>query len=74
MQKSKQQKRAKIGKKKIIEHQMKELMEIEYLKQKHNKPWVADFRDEWTNNPYVKFNKQHISTSKHTQNHNQRQK
>ncbi|MDK2804610.1 MAG: hypothetical protein PWR23_1618 [Peptostreptococcaceae bacterium] len=32
-----------------------------YLKQKHNKPWVADFRDEWTNNPYVKFNKQHIS-------------
>ena len=36
MQKSKQQKRAKIGKKKIIEHQMRELMEIEYLKQKHN--------------------------------------
>lgn len=36
MQKSKQQKRVKIGKKKIIEHQMKELMEIEYLRQKHN--------------------------------------
>lgn len=31
-----------------------------YLKQKYNKPWVADFRDEWTNNPYVEFNKNHI--------------
>lgn len=25
-----------------------------YLKQKYNIPWVADFRDEWTNNPYMK--------------------
>lgn len=24
-----------------------------YLKKKHNLPWVADFRDEWTNNPYA---------------------
>lgn len=23
-----------------------------YLKNNHNKAWVADFRDEWTNNPY----------------------
>ena len=23
-----------------------------YLKQKYNIPWVADFRDEWVNNPY----------------------
>lgn len=23
-----------------------------YLKKKYNKPWVAEFRDEWTNNPY----------------------
>lgn len=24
-----------------------------YLKKKYNLPWVADFRDEWTNSPYV---------------------
>ena len=26
-----------------------------YLKMKYNIPWVADFRDEWTNNPYIDF-------------------
>lgn len=31
-----------------------------YLKQKYNKPWVADFRDEWTNNPYIEFDKNNI--------------
>lgn len=31
-----------------------------YLKTRYNKPWVADFRDEWTNNPYVNYNEQHI--------------
>ncbi|HAR85854.1 MAG TPA: hypothetical protein DCR69_08980, partial [Clostridium sp.] len=31
-----------------------------YLKQKYDKPWVADFRDEWTNNPYVNFDKNSI--------------
>ncbi|MEJ6949856.1 glycosyltransferase family protein [Natronospora cellulosivora (SeqCode)] len=25
-----------------------------YLKEKYQKAWVADFRDEWTNHPYVK--------------------
>lgn len=29
-----------------------------FLKEKFNKPWVCDFRDEWTNNPYAEFNKQ----------------
>lgn len=24
-----------------------------YLKDEYKKPWVADFRDEWTNNPYI---------------------
>lgn len=24
-----------------------------HLKYKYNKPWIADFRDEWTNNPYA---------------------
>jgi FkbM family methyltransferase len=28
-----------------------------YLKSKYNKPWVADFRDEWTNNPYANYDK-----------------
>lgn len=28
-----------------------------YLKKKYNKPWVADFRDEWTNNPYLETDK-----------------
>jgi len=32
-----------------------------YLKQKYNKPWVADFRDEWTNNPYVNYDRSSIS-------------
>ncbi|GEM_PF-86019 len=31
-----------------------------YLKQKYNIHWVADFRDEWTNNPYVNFDKNSI--------------
>lgn len=26
-----------------------------YLKKKYNIPWVADFRDEWLNNPYSDF-------------------
>lgn len=32
-----------------------------YLKNNHNKAWVADFRDEWTNNPYYnnEFNIRH---------------
>ena len=28
-----------------------------YLKEKHKLPWVADFRDEWTNNPYLSSSK-----------------
>lgn len=31
-----------------------------YLKMKYNIPWVADFRDEWTNNPYIDFDKDNI--------------
>ena len=31
------------------------------LKQKYNIPWIADFRDEWTNNPYSKFNEESLS-------------
>jgi|LSQX01.2.fsa_nt_gb UDP-N-acetyl-D-glucosamine dehydrogenase len=31
-----------------------------YLKKEYNKPWVADFRDEWTNNPMIKPNKKNI--------------
>lgn len=31
-----------------------------YLKQRYNKPWVVDFRDEWTNNPYANFDKNSI--------------
>lgn len=27
-----------------------------YLKKEFNLPWVTDFRDEWTNNPYYNFN------------------
>lgn len=30
------------------------------LKQKYDIPWVADFRDEWTNNPYVEYDKKSI--------------
>lgn len=26
-----------------------------FLKNRHNKPWVVDFRDEWTNNPYAEY-------------------
>lgn len=32
-----------------------------YLKKQFSKPWVADFRDEWTNNPYFKFDRKGIS-------------
>ncbi|TCJ06386.1 methyltransferase domain-containing protein [Cytobacillus praedii] len=28
-----------------------------FLKDRYKKPWVADFRDEWTNNPYAEYNK-----------------
>lgn len=28
-----------------------------YLKKKYNKPWVADFRDAWTQNPYTGYDK-----------------
>lgn len=28
------------------------------LKKEFNKPWVADFRDEWTNNPYAEYDPQ----------------
>ncbi len=31
-----------------------------YLKLLHNISWLADFRDEWTNNPYVNFDKESI--------------
>lgn len=31
-----------------------------YLKKKYKLPWVTDFRDEWTNNPYYSFNEQDI--------------
>lgn len=29
-----------------------------FLKKKYDKPWVVDFRDEWTNNPYAEYNKE----------------
>lgn len=32
-----------------------------YLKKRFDMPWVADFRDEWTNNSYVNFDKKNIS-------------
>lgn len=28
-----------------------------FLRKKYNLPWVADFRDEWTNNPYISLDK-----------------
>ncbi|MCI9576559.1 MAG: methyltransferase domain-containing protein [Clostridiales bacterium] len=28
-----------------------------YFKKKYGMPWVADFRDEWTNNPYANFDR-----------------
>ena len=28
-----------------------------YLKKRYKLPWVADFRDEWTNNPFAKYDK-----------------
>ncbi|MEG6612754.1 glycosyltransferase [Pseudoclostridium thermosuccinogenes] len=31
-----------------------------FLKQHYNKPWVADFRDEWSNNCYARRNKNDI--------------
>lgn len=31
-----------------------------FLKDRFNKLWVCDFRDEWTNNPYVNFDKKNI--------------
>lgn len=32
-----------------------------FLKDRFNKPWVCDFRDEWTNNPYANFDKNNIT-------------
>lgn len=32
-----------------------------YLKEKYRKPWVVDFRDEWTNHPYAVFDRESIS-------------
>lgn len=29
-----------------------------YLQEKYNIPWVADYRDEWTGNPYAKMDEQ----------------
>lgn len=31
-----------------------------YLKRWYDIPWIADFRDEWTNNPYAKSDKENI--------------
>ncbi|WP_125154756.1 glycosyltransferase [Clostridium rectalis] len=31
-----------------------------FLKEKYDKPWVCDFRDEWTNNPYANFDKNYL--------------
>jgi glycosyltransferase involved in cell wall biosynthesis len=31
-----------------------------FLKKNFNKPWVADFRDAWTKNPYTNYDKQSI--------------
>ncbi|AZO94023.1 glycosyltransferase [Halocella sp. SP3-1] len=31
-----------------------------HIKKLYKKPWVADFRDEWTNNPYYNYNKDSI--------------
>ncbi|SHF90477.1 glycosyltransferase [Ornithinibacillus halophilus] len=31
-----------------------------YLKQQYLKPWVADFRDEWSNNPYFNYDENNI--------------
>lgn len=29
----------------------------EYIKKKYHVPWVADFRDQWMNNPYIDYDK-----------------
>ncbi|MHC6179293.1 methyltransferase domain-containing protein [Clostridium sp. JNZ X4-2] len=31
-----------------------------YLKIKYEKPWIVDFRDEWTNNPYINIDKKSL--------------
>ena len=31
-----------------------------YLKKKYRKPWISDFRDEWTNNPYFDLDRKSI--------------
>lgn len=31
-----------------------------YMKTKFNKPWVCDFRDEWSNNPYIDVDKNNL--------------
>lgn len=29
----------------------------DYIKKKYNIPWIADFRDQWINNPYIDYDK-----------------
>lgn len=36
-----------------------------YLNKKFNKPWVTDFRDEWTNNPHHRYNVNSIKYKMH---------
>ncbi|KNF09651.1 glycosyltransferases involved in cell wall biogenesis [Gottschalkia purinilytica] len=31
-----------------------------YLKERYSVPWIADFRDEWTNNPMMNYDKESI--------------
>lgn len=36
-----------------------------YLKQRYKKPWIADFRDEWTNNSYIEANEDNLVYKMH---------
>ena len=33
----------------------------DYIKKKYNIPWIADFRDQWINNPYIDYDKNSLS-------------
>lgn len=33
----------------------------DYIKKKYNIPWIADFRDQWINNPYIDHDKNSLS-------------